>query len=107
MIRGRRSKNRTGGPAFDLARAANELGAPLFAFFAKGGYDAGRSAGFDSTEISLPNRYHARPCKERKSGAPTTRKRERNNTERWAARPSTIDADRAGRGNRRFASPQY
>jgi hypothetical protein len=36
------------GPAFDLAGTTDTTGAPLFAFFAKGGHDAARSADFDS-----------------------------------------------------------
>ena len=49
--------------------ATNELGAPLFAFFAKGGYDAARSAGFDSGEISWRKRHRARPFGRLRAGS--------------------------------------
>jgi hypothetical protein len=49
-----------------------KMGAPLFAFFAKGGHDAAGSADLGSTVISCYRQHLTRPCRERKTGAPTS-----------------------------------
>ena len=49
-----------------------KVGAPLFAFFAKGGHDTARSTDFDFAGTSHRSQHLTRPCKERKSGAPTS-----------------------------------
>ena len=57
--------------AFDLASATTKMGAPSFAHVAKGGHDAASSAGFEHEEISRHKQHRTRPCRKRKSGAPT------------------------------------
>jgi hypothetical protein len=52
-----------------------KMGAPLFAFFAKGGHDAAGSANFDSAEISCSKQQLTRPCNDRKSWASTSLRR--------------------------------
>ena len=53
-----------------------KVGAPLFAFFAKGGHDAACSADFDFAGMSRDRQHLTRPCKERQDGAPTVSERE-------------------------------
>jgi hypothetical protein len=50
---------------------ANKVGAPLFAFCAKGGRDAACSADFDVAQIQYYKQHHTRPCQQHKDGAPT------------------------------------
>src|SRR5580692_4636335 len=47
------------------------MGAPLFAFCAKGGRDAACSADFDIAQIRYFQQHHTRPCQQRNDGAPT------------------------------------
>ena len=56
---------------FDHSEATNKVGAPLFAFCAKGGRDAACSADFDVAQIRYFQQRHTRPCQQRKDGAPT------------------------------------
>jgi hypothetical protein len=56
---------------FDHSDATNKVGAPLFAFCAKGGRDAACSADFDIAQIRYFQQHHTRPCQQRKDGAPT------------------------------------
>src|SRR5580698_2588120 len=56
---------------FDHSDAPNKVGAPLFAFFAKGGRDAACSADFDIAQIQYFKQHHTRPCQQRNDGAPT------------------------------------
>src|ERR1700722_9051045 len=60
---------------FDHSDAPNKVGAPLFAFCAKGGRDAACSADFDIAQIRYFQQHHTRPCQQRKDGAPTLRDR--------------------------------
>ena len=55
----------------DHSDATNKVGAPLFAFCAKGGRDAACSADFDIAQVQYYKQHHTRPCQQRKDGAPT------------------------------------
>ena len=56
---------------FDHSDAPNKMGAPLFAFCAKGGRDAACSANFDIAQVQYYKKHHTRPCQQRNDGAPT------------------------------------
>jgi hypothetical protein len=56
---------------FGHSDATNKVGAPLFAFCAKGGRDAACSADFDVPQIRYFKQHHTRPCQQRKDGGPT------------------------------------
>jgi len=59
--------------AFDRAAVTNTVGAPLFAFFAKGGNHERVGNGVRSrADKSCASSIAAHPCKKRKGGAPST-----------------------------------
>jgi hypothetical protein len=58
-------------PYFGLAGIGNEVGAPSFAFCAKGGNQEPLPDGFVARYISRIRQHRTRPCQERKDGAPS------------------------------------